>query len=114
VQVRRHLGLRRSIALPAWKSEGWADYSAHRGRLRSDPGGGLAARIRALLDDEAWGEPLTPVDRRHYRWQLLVEYLVEVEGMSFATLMAEDVTEADCRARQLAWYAGSEPQPNPS
>lgn len=107
LQVRRRLGLRRSVALPPWKSEGWADYSAHRGNLRSDPGGGLAARVAALLDNDAWRGPMSSVDRRHYGWQLLVEYLVDVEDMSFDGLIAEGLTEAACRSRLLAWYARS-------
>ena len=106
LQARRRLGFRGYLALPAWKSEGWADYAAHRGHLRSDPRGGLTARVALLLDEDAWPVPLSRVDRRHYEWHVLVEYLVEVEGMSFDTLMDDGVAEKPCRARLRAWYAG--------
>jgi len=111
LQVRGRLGLRRSTALPPWKSEGWADYSAHRANLGSDPRGGLAARVAVLLDDDVWRGPMSSADRRHFGWQLLVEYLADVEGMSFDGLVADGVTEAACRSRLLAWYSGSRPDP---
>lgn len=49
---------------------------------------------------------MSSVDRRHYGWQLLVEYLADVEGMPFDRLVSDRVTEAACRGRLLAWYKG--------
>jgi hypothetical protein len=98
------LGFRDARRLPAWKSEGYADYSANLAAARSDPNFDLRHRITILLDDSSWQGPTGPVDRRHFGWQLLVDYLVTVEGHTFAELIDPSLTEQHARARMMAWY----------
>ena len=97
------LGYRAHLALPVWKSEGWAEYQANLAALREDPSYDLRERIDLLLDDRYWGEG-PRIARSLWEWQLLVEYLGEVEGYLLADLVRDDVTRAAVRARMLDWY----------
>jgi len=98
------VGYRKTRRIPAWKSEGYADYEANLASTASDPDYRLADRIDYLLDDDNWRPPVTTFDRRHFRWHLSVEYLCAVKGFTFAELMGEDVTEVSARAEMMAWY----------
>jgi hypothetical protein len=98
LQAASAVGPRRNRSLPPWKSEGWADYSAHRARILEDTSHDLARRVELLRDDARWGGPYPSIDRRHFRWQLLVEFLVDVKGSRFADLVEDGVTEDDAWA----------------
>lgn len=104
LQAARELGLQRTRSLPAWKNEGWADYSAHRVRIREDPSYDLAERLDLLQDETDWRGSYPAIDRRHFRWQLLVEFLVEVRGLSFGDLVADSLTEDDTWAELTSWH----------
>ena len=82
----RALGYRAHLAQPVWKSEGWAEYQANVAAIRADPAYDLGQRIDVLLDDRAW--TAGGVARDLWEWQLLVEYLGEVEGYGLATSSA--------------------------
>jgi hypothetical protein len=94
--------------IPVWKSEGYADHQANLAAA-ADPGYDLRGRIELLLDDDSWRSAMGFVDRRHFRWHVLVEYLCAVEGLGFRDLMAGSVTEESARARMMAWYSTSKP-----
>ena len=94
------LGARR---MPAWKAEGYADYSTHLADTGPDPRREILDRVALLADDDLWQGPTGAIDRRHFRWQVMVEYLCEVKGLDFAGLLADDVTEAGARAELMAW-----------
>ena len=97
------LGYRTHLAQPVWKSEGWAEYQANIAAIRDDPAYDLGQRIDQLLDDRNWaaGRGLA---RDLWEWQLLVEYLGEVEGYRLADLSRDEVTKLAVRRRMLAWH----------
>lgn len=106
------LGFRRMRGVPAWKAEGYADYSAALGELERDRSSDLASRVEVLLDDEAWRGATARIDRRHFRWQLEVEYLCSVRGLDLTSLLAPDITEEEARREMMGWWKGHEP-PHP-
>jgi len=105
--VFTEMGFEKARRIPAWKAEGYADYSANLAAIEADPDYDLRTRVDLLLDDGAWRSTTGSVDRRHFRWQLMVEYLSLVEGLGFADLMHEDVTEARTYAELMKWYSTS-------
>lgn len=102
--LRAELGSRGSRRVPAWKSEGWADYAANLSSAAADPDYDLRRRVGLLLADDRWQRPTGTVDRRHFRWHLLVEYLCTVRGLDLDGLLAEGVTEGGTLAEMTAWF----------
>ncbi len=101
-RIIESLGLDAGRSLPAWKSEGWADYEASLAGIRRDPDYDLARRVDLLDDTSYWRNPRLRA-RRCYRWQLLVEYLVEVRSYRFEDLSRPSVTESETWAQMVAW-----------
>jgi hypothetical protein len=97
------LGYRAHLAQPVWKSEGWAEYQANIAAMRDDSAYDLGERIDLLLDDRHWRAG-HDVARDLWEWQLLVEYLGEVEGYRLADLVRDEVTKSAVRQRMLAWH----------
>lgn len=105
--VFEELGFKKTRMMPAWKSEGYADFMANRASTASDSDYDFGDRIKLLLDDDSWRHPTGSVDRRHFRWHLLVEYLYAVKGFGFPDLLDETVTEPNTRNEMMAWYRES-------
>ena len=99
------LGFQNARKIPVWKSEGYADYSANLSSARSDPDYDFHGRVALLLDDEFWDHSLGEVDRRHFRWHVLVEYLCVVKGLTFEELLDEGVTEENAREELMTRYS---------
>lgn len=108
--VFEEVGFKKTRAIPAWKSEGFADYSANLAPTASDSDYDFQNRISLLLDDSSWQHATGSVDRRHFRWHVLVEYLCAVKNFGFPDLMDETVTEPDAWNQMMAWYEGSRSQ----
>ena len=111
-EVAHHLvfsevGFKKARRIPAWKAEGYADYAANFAAMSADPHYDLRERVALMLDDDAWQSPTGWVDRRHFRWQLMVEYLCSVKGFAFADLMNEKLTETTAHHELTAWYLKS-------
>ncbi len=107
-EVAHHLvftevGLRGTRRIPVWKSEGYADYTANITKLGLDPGSKILDRIRLLIDENSRQGPTGEIDRRHFRWQVMVEFLCEVKGLDLPGLLAMNVTESDTWTELLAW-----------
>ena len=124
------LGFWKTRKIPVWKAEGYADYSANLASASSEPDSApvgsktppspvphalrctrrcemradLVTRVAILLDDEAWRGSLGFVDRRHFRWQLEVEYLCTVGGLDLSGLLADEVTEAVAWNEMMEWW----------
>ena len=105
--VFAEVGFMSARRIPAWKAEGFADYSANLATIEADPDYDLRTRVGLMLDDDAWRSTTGSVDRRHFRWQLMVEFLSLVDGLDFADLMSEKVTETSTYAELMAWYSTS-------
>ena len=97
-------GLRGARRLPAWKSEGYADFSANLAAIKSDVDYDLCRRIDLVLDPDAWSGPVGPVNRRHVRWQVLVEYLSLEKGLDFDALLDPTLTESTAMSDMTAWH----------
>jgi hypothetical protein len=102
--VFAEVGFRSARRIPVWKSEGYADYQANKAAIDADADYDLRRRVGTLLDDGAWTSPTAFVDRRHFRWQLQVEFLCEVDGLDFNGLLRETVTDSQARERMILWY----------
>jgi len=100
--TRRERSLR---SLPWWLSEGWADYTAGLGTAGKSSDDRFEDRARLAFDDEAWRPPLRTADRRHFRWHVLVEYLVDIRGLDFDELATGGISEADAERDLRAWLA---------
>jgi photosystem II stability/assembly factor-like uncharacterized protein len=100
----RRLGLSRP---PTWLSEGLADRTAAGGSRGGASGDGLADRARLAFDREAWRPPLRTIDQRHFRWQVLVDYLTDVRGISADELLSDRVSEAATERDLRAWMASA-------
>ena len=103
--VYSEVGYRKARQIPVWKSEGYADYSANLASAGADPDYDFRSRIGLLIDDDSWQSAVGFVDRRHFQWHLLVEFLCSVKGLTFADLMDSGVTEESARAEMMAWYS---------
>lgn len=107
--VFSEVGYGKARQIPVWKSEGYADYSANLAAAASDPDYDFRERIGLLLDEDSWRSTMGYVDRRHFRWHVLVEYLCSVKGLTFTDLMDAGVTEELARSQMMAWYSAPQP-----
>ena len=100
---QNEIGFFKYLKLPLWKREGYAEYGAVTGAIREEGGPGLRERIGVLLDDSYWGGRKDPA-RVYYEGELLVEYLIEVEGRTFSQVMSRDVTFDTTYGDMMDWY----------
>jgi hypothetical protein len=127
MQVFNRLGLSRSVALPMWKAEGYPEYLAARlirtapaYSLRSSVTRVLTANLAAFRDEHGnfqslhYGQVGASFLRdengddwhtSYYLARVLVEYSLDVKGMSFEQLADPGVREADVMRELLADYA---------
>ncbi len=93
--------------LPHWKQEGLPEYIANIGPIRKKPSLDLSARIGLLKNDALWGA--TPPGRRpgwdrvHYEAELLVEFLLDVKGMTLEQVVSDQVHRADTYSAMMNW-----------
>ena len=105
--IADRIGSRRWRSLPHWKQEGLPEYIANIGDVRADPSFSLVSRIRILGDDSRW--TATPATRRrgwdrvHYEAGLLVEFLLDVEGLSLEQVISDRVTKSDTYSAMKSW-----------
>jgi hypothetical protein len=108
--VRLEIGFAAAKKIPVWKSEGYADYQANLSVAAADPKFDYRSRVELLVDDNAWP---SHIDRRHFSWHVLVEFLCSIKGLDFSDLMDEAVTEEAAQSELMAWFqkpAGESPQ----
>jgi hypothetical protein len=107
--IADRIGSRRWRSLPHWKQEGLPEYIANIGAIRADPSPSLGSRVAILEDDALW--TAMPAGRRpgwdrvHYRAGLLVEFLLDVQGMSLEQLISDPVTQKDTYSAMISWAA---------
>jgi hypothetical protein len=105
VNLSRRLGYRKALSLPQWKSEGWADYSASHPAARDRAEEDLRQRVLLVLDDNFWVPPRSGIDRRHVRWQTMVEYLAVVRDLNVDEIMDPSVDEDGTWKQVRLWVA---------
>jgi len=103
--VFSEVGYGKARRIPVWKSEGYADFSANLASAAADPDYDFRSRIGLLLDDDSWQSTMGLIDRRHFRWHVLVEFLCSVKGLTFEDLMDGSVTEESAEAEMMSWYS---------
>jgi hypothetical protein len=101
--VVKALGYKKTINLPFWKSEGYAEYQANLAPTRADNSYVLTDRIELLLNDEVWSESHS-MARQVFEWHVLVEWLAEVKGFGLKELADKRVTEGATWQQMFAWY----------
>ena len=109
--IADRIGARRWRALPHWKQEGLPEYIANIGDIRADPSLSLVSRIGILGDDTRW-TARPPArrpgwDRVHYEAGLLVEFLLDVQGLSLEEIVSDRVTRDDTYSAMLSWRPAS-------
>ncbi len=96
--VEEELGTFAAKRLPHWKLEGYCEYAAVQEAVRQDTLDSLASRHSRFKALEQIGPG--PIRLSYVRSQLLVEYLLTVEGWSFQRLMGDE-PGAEAVYRQL-------------
>ncbi len=89
-------------SLPVWKVEGYCEYGVNQFVAPRDSGYTIPERIDIYLDDSRWNST-AEVHRPHYIWGLMMEYLINVRGMSFEQVMADSVTKDDVYKDIMDW-----------
>ena len=79
------LGIWKTVMLPEWKEEGYAEYAASLYLRQIDPGYSLPDRIRQYLD--GYYREVGPTRLKYIRAGLAVEYLLDVRRLGFETVM---------------------------
>jgi len=91
-----------SRALPEWKVEGYCEYAVNQVVAPRDRGYSVPERMDIYFDDSQWNLTAS-THRPHYIWGLMIEYLINVKGMSFQQVMADSVTSDTVYEEILNW-----------
>jgi hypothetical protein len=94
-----------SRMLPEWKVEGYCEYGCNQFVAPRDSGYSINDRINIYLDDTRWNA-ISVTHRPHYLWGLMVEYLVNEQGLSFEQVMADSVTRELVYREMMEWRGG--------
>ena len=103
--VKKRLGYWGARGLPHWKREGYPEYAAVAERLADDPHKGLPERLAQF--ERLLQEGIGPIREQYVRGQLMVEYLMRVEGWSFDELVEADLASDDVFAALELWARSS-------
>lgn len=97
------IGYLKYYRLPMWKREGYAEYGAVISAIGDDAEAGLGRRIAFFMEDRDWRQG-HDFAREYYRAELMVEYLIDVEGYAFEDIMADEISFDIAYTRMMAWY----------
>ena len=89
-------------SLPEWKSEGYCEYGVNQLVAPLDSGYSIPERIDIYLDDSRWS-PTAEAHRPHYIWGLMMEYLINVKGLDFVQVMADNITYDNTYQEMMDW-----------
>lgn len=87
---------------PTWKVEGYCEYGVNQFVAPRDSGYTIPERIDLYLDDSQWN-PTASTHRPHYIWGLMMEYLINVNGLNLEQVMADSVTRNSVYKEMMAW-----------
>jgi hypothetical protein len=91
-----------SRSLPEWKVEGYCEYGVNQFVAPRDSGYSIQERIDIYLDGAQWNQAAS-THRQHYIWGLMMEFLINVKGMSLEQVMADSVTRENVYQEIIAW-----------
>jgi len=89
--------------LPVWKTEGYCEYGVNQFVAPRESGYSIPERIDIYLDDSQWN-PTAEVHRSHYVWGLMMEYLINVKGLTFEQVMADSVINENVHQEMMDWH----------
>ena len=89
-------------ALMEWKIEGYCEYGVNQFVAPRDSGYSISNRIDIYLDDSQWS-PAAQGHRPHYVWGLMMEYLINVRGLTFEQTMADSITYENIYTEMMDW-----------
>jgi hypothetical protein len=96
------IGRKGWVRLPHWKQEGFPEYMANIGLIRSDTTAAFRRRVEILQDDAQWSGPRS-WDRIHYEAGLMVEFLLEVEGLEFRAVLGDSISRDRTYSGMVEW-----------
>ena len=100
--ITNKLGYRHSRKLPTWKQEGYAEYGASKQTLTSNLSSSLLQQTHRFFTLD---RRMISSMRLHYlRSKLLIQYLIEIEGKSFDTIMMGSIEEEPVTDDLEHWY----------
>ncbi len=100
-------------SLPEWKIEGYCEYGVNQYVAPRDSGYSIPERISIYLDDAMWNRT-AEIHRPHYLWGLMMEYLINVRGLSFEQVMADGVSRQQVYREMMDWKKSIRDRPEPS
>ncbi|NNF35359.1 MAG: hypothetical protein HKN68_14710 [Saprospiraceae bacterium] len=100
--INNAYGSFRARTLPNWKIEGYCEYGVNQFVAPSDSGYTIHERIDIYLDDSMWN-PTAKVHRPHYIWGLMMEYLINVKGLSFEQVMDNSILKENVYQEMMNW-----------
>lgn len=103
IASEEELGRFAAKRLPHWKLEGYCEYAAVRGAVQRDKLDSLESRYSRYLSLKRLGPG--PTRLGYVRGQLLVEYLMAVEGWGFGRLMSDQTDEEEAHRQLLELWA---------
>ena len=92
-------GFIRSLRLPGWKKEGYAEYGASLAFIQADTTVTLSERIHIMQT-----RSMADGAREYYGWGLVVEFLCEKRDYDHAAVMADSVTLESAYTQMMEWY----------
>ncbi len=99
--------------LAFWKREGLPEYLANIGMMRHDRASSLRQRFEILNDAAVWyqtaGPPRDGWDRVHYEAMVLVEFQLEIRGLTIEQLVVDTTSKDVAMSELYAWYAADAP-----
>lgn len=92
--------------LPEWKTEGYCEHGVNQFVAPRDSGYSIPERIDIYIDDSRWN--LTAeAHRPHYVWGLMLEYLINVRGLNFKQVMADNISNENIYQEMMDWRKSS-------
>lgn len=88
--------------MPHWKREGIPEYMANIGPIASDSLWSLKRRVDILNNPVYWKD-YGGWDRIHYEAELMVEYLIEIRGLSLEKLVESETAKRDILRDMKIW-----------
>lgn len=88
--VRNKLGGEKADYLPTWKQEGYAEYGANIFSKANDKTYNFTQRLELYRDNSFWGTNRAVFE--YYEGEILMEFLLDIEKMTFCEVMDETFT----------------------
>jgi hypothetical protein len=94
---------------PAWKGEGYPEYVAYQKDIKSNEYD-LMESIRRVKEFEKTGEYWFPTEPGqldplvYYKGRVMIEYLIDIQRMTYTEILHDSVTEEKVDGEMTVWY----------